>query len=132
MLWQGNSQLQKHQAARVSRRIAVEQRRYATGMADTQADSVKLATTRDAGERVHDGGIARGVTRGERGAQFPGRRITMGAPNHCEGRRKVLAMSQVFSSIQYICSRRTSGSNMWGAKLASCPGRHPTSLHPWV
>ena len=27
----------------------------------------------------------RGVTRGERGAQFPGRRITMGA--HCGGRR---------------------------------------------
>jgi len=32
----GSSQLQKHQAARMSRRIAVEQRRYAVGMADTQ------------------------------------------------------------------------------------------------
>jgi len=29
-----------------------------------------------------------------KGAQFPGRRVTMGAPNHCEGRRKVPTMSQ--------------------------------------
>jgi len=35
-LRQGSSQLQKHQAARISRRIAVEQRRYAAGMADSQ------------------------------------------------------------------------------------------------
>jgi len=33
--WQGSSQMQKHEAARMSRRIAVEQRMYATGMADT-------------------------------------------------------------------------------------------------
>jgi len=36
VLRQCSSQLQKHQAARISRRIAVEQRRYAAGMADTQ------------------------------------------------------------------------------------------------
>jgi len=35
-LRQGSSQLQKHQAARMSRRTAVEQRKYAAGMADTQ------------------------------------------------------------------------------------------------
>jgi len=29
----------------------------------------------------------RGVTRGARGTQFPGRQITEGAPNHCEGCR---------------------------------------------
>jgi len=33
---QGISQLQKQQAARMSRRIAVEQRRYAAGMAHNQ------------------------------------------------------------------------------------------------
>jgi len=31
-----SSHLQKHQAARMSRRIAIEQKRYAAGMADTQ------------------------------------------------------------------------------------------------
>jgi len=35
-LRQGSSQLQKHQAARMFRRIVVEQRRYAAGLADTQ------------------------------------------------------------------------------------------------
>jgi len=35
-LRKGSSQLRKHQAARMSRRIAVEQRRYAAGMADTR------------------------------------------------------------------------------------------------
>jgi len=34
---------------------------------------------------------------GERGAQFPGRRITMGAPNQCGGRRKIPTMSQAIS-----------------------------------
>ena len=34
--------------------------------------------------------------------------------------------------MQYICFRKTSGSNRtWGAKIASCPGRHLTSLRPW-
>ena len=36
VLCQRTSHLQKHQAKRMSRRIAVEQRRYAAGMADTQ------------------------------------------------------------------------------------------------
>jgi len=31
-----------------------------------------------------------------------------------------------------ICFRKTSGSNKGGAKLTSCPGRHLTSLRPWV
>ena len=42
-LRQRSSQVQKHQAARISRRIAVEQRRYAAEMADTKGDSLKLA-----------------------------------------------------------------------------------------
>ena len=37
----------------------------------------------------------------------------MGAPNHCRGRRKApTVLSQVLSSIQYICFRKTSGSNI--------------------
>jgi len=36
VLQQVNLQLQKLQAARMSRRIAVEQRRYVSGMADAQ------------------------------------------------------------------------------------------------
>jgi len=40
-----------------------------------------------------------------RGAQFPGLRITMGAA-------KSPTMSQALPSIDYICFRKTSGSNM--------------------
>jgi len=63
----------------------------------------------------------RGVTRG---AQFSGRRVTMGPP-------KSPSMSQVLSSIQNICFRKSSVSNMdVGAKLPSCPVRQITSLRP--
>ena len=78
-----------------------------------------------------------GRNEGGKGAQLPGRqllwgcRITAGGPNHCGGRRKVPTMSQIFSSIHYICFRNITGSNM-GAKPASCPGRHLTSLRPCV
>ena len=53
--------------------------------------------------------------------------------------------TQVLSSIQCICFWKTSGLNMRGlggmrglgeqhegGKLASCPGRHPTSVRPWL
>jgi len=36
VLRQGSSQLQKYKVARISRPIAIEKRRYAAGMADTQ------------------------------------------------------------------------------------------------
>jgi len=42
---------------------------------------------------------------GEKGAQFPGCWVNM-------GRRKVLKMSQVLSSIRWICFRKSSGSNI--------------------
>jgi len=71
--------------------------------------------------------VTRGVTRGSRGAQFPRRQMTMGPPNHYTGRRKVPTMSQVLSSIQRISSERPHVPT-WGAKVASCPGRHLTSL----
>ena len=50
---------------------------------------------------------------GAREAQLPGRRVTMEAPNHCGGAewlresQIVPTMSQVLSSIQYICFRMT-------------------------
>jgi len=65
--------------------------------------------------------IVRGVTREAKGAQFPGFRVTMWAPNHCGGRLKVPTMSQVLSSIQYICFRKTSGSNMGAPNLLLDP-----------
>jgi len=52
--------------------------------------------------------ILMGLAREARGAQFPGRRITMGAP-------------RILSSMQYICFRKTLGSNM-GPNLFLTPG----------
>ena len=49
------------------------------------------------------------------------------ASNHCEGRREVPTTLQVLSSIQYICFRKTSGSNMRAPNLLR---RHLTSLRP--
>jgi len=70
-------------------------------------------------------GACRGVLRGEKGAQCPGRRIT-------GGRRKVPTMLQVLSSIRYIWSWKTWGLEHGGAKLISCPWRHLTSVCPWA
>ena len=50
------------------------------------------------------------------GAKFPGRRMTAGR------RRKVPTMSQVLFSIQYICFRKISGSNMGAPNLLLAPG----------
>jgi len=60
-----------------------------------------------------------GVTRG---AQFPGRQITTGAPNDCVGRRKVPTISQVLCLIQYILFRKNSGSNMGAPNSLLDPG----------
>jgi len=46
----------------------------------------------------------------------------MGAPNHYGERRKVPTMSQVLSSIQYMCFLKDLKFEYGGAKLASCPG----------
>jgi len=56
---------------------------------------------------------------GGKGAQFTWRRITMGAPNGCGGRRKLPRMSKYF--LQSNDLRFENG------KLASCPGPHLTS-----
>jgi len=62
---------------------------------------------------------------GGKGGTMPGRRITMGAPNHCgvaeKSQNVINTFFKVFSSIQNICFRKTSVSNTGGAKLVSCP-----------
>ena len=91
-----------------------------------------LTSTSVAFYTLHYGSISRGVTRGARGAQFHGRRITLGRWNTAGGaewlwgRQKVPTMSQALSSIQYICFRKKNLRFKHGvAKLASCPGDHP-------
>ena len=56
-----------------------------------------------------------GVTRTDKGGTKHRRRIT-------GERRKVPTMSQVLSSIQYIYSQKTSGSNMEAPNLFLAPG----------
>jgi len=66
---------------------------------------------------------SRGVMRG---AQCPGGQITG------EG-LKSPSMSQVLSSVQYICSERPQVEIKYGcAMFISCPGRHLTLVLPWV
>jgi len=60
--------------------------------------------------------ISRGVTRTGKRGTIPW------APNDREERRKVLTMSQALSSIQYICYRKTSVSNMGAPNLPLAPG----------
>jgi len=66
--------------------------------------------------------LPRGVTRGAKGSPFPGRRITMGAEK-----------SQNFTSTFFNSAFASEDLNFdhGGAKRASCPGRHLTSLRPW-
>jgi len=63
-----------------------------------------------------------------RGHNFP-HRITIGAPNHCGGRRKVPRMSQVLSSTAHLLPKDLKFEH-GGAKLVSCLRRNVTSLRP--
>jgi len=79
---------------------------------------------------------ARDVSRGARGALFPGRRITIGAPNHCGGAEWLReapkspnnVASTFFNTVHLL--PKDLRFEYGDAKLASCPGRHLTSLHP--
>jgi len=94
---------------------------------------------------------SRGVTRGSRGAQFPGRQFTMGALNHCKGAELLLEApkrpNNVTSTFLYTVNlpskelrfdHRDAKLRPWGrrsdqggAEFVFCPGRHATSLRPW-
>ena len=54
------------------------------------------------------------------GAQFPGRRITMRAPNDCGTPKSPSNITR--TSVQYICFRKTSGSNIGSPNLLLAPG----------
>jgi len=64
----------------------------------------------------------RGVTTWGQEEQFPGRRIANGGAQSLRGRWKITKLSQVLSSIQYICFRKISGSNMGAPNLLLAPG----------
>ena len=67
-----------------------------------------------------------GVTRG---AQFPGRRITMGVPNDCGGAKSPKNVTGAFFNTVHLFQKDFRFDH-GGARLASCPGRHLTSLRP--
>ena len=66
---------------------------------------------------------------GGEGVQLPGRRITMEAPSDCGGAKKSQHCHNYFLKHSTFASERPQLLT-WGAKLASCPGRHLTSLRP--
>jgi len=68
-------------------------------------------------------GHLRGVTRGQ-GNTIPRE------PNHCGECRKIPTMSQVLSSIQCVGFQKDAEVRTCGRQ--TCPGRHLTSLRPWV
>jgi len=80
-------------------------------------------------------GVNMGVTRG---AQFHGRQFTMGALNHCWGAELLreapkspnTITSTFFNTVNLLPKELRFEHG--GAKLASCPGRHLTSVHPRV
>jgi len=60
--------------------------------------------------------------RNEREYNSPGTESLRRVSKHCGGSRKVLKMSQVLFSIQYICFQKTSGSSMGALNLLLVPG----------
>jgi len=58
----------------------------------------------------------KGVTSGGKRGTIPR------TPNHCGGRRKVPTLSQVLYSIQFICFRKTLGTNMGAPNLLLATG----------
>ena len=57
---------------------------------------------------------------GGQGPQFPGRQITMRAPNDCGAPKGPNNATR--TSVQYICFRKTSGSNTVAPNLLPAPG----------
>ena len=74
--------------------------------------------------------VCRGVTRGEREAQFPGRQITMGAPIYCGALKSPNSVTSTFFNTVHLVPKDLRFKH-GGAKFASCFGRHLTSFHSW-
>ena len=68
---------------------------------------------------------------GEKGAQFTGHPVTMGAPNDYRVAEKSQQCYKHFLKYTTFTSK-VSQVRTWVAKLASCPGRHLTLLRPWL
>ena len=64
-----------------------------------------------------------------KGAPFPGRRITMGAPNLAGDAENSNNVTSTFFNTVHLLPKNLSFAH-GAAKLASCPGRHLTSLRP--
>ena len=73
--------------------------------------------------------------RGQGGHNFPGaksrweRQITVGAPNDCGGAEKSQIVTITSINAEHLLPRDLRFEH-WGARLASFPGRHITSLRP--
>jgi len=66
---------------------------------------------------------------GTRGAQFPGRQVTIGGQITAVNVEKSQQCHKYFFQYSKSASE-TPQFRTWGAKFASCPGRHLTSLRP--
>jgi len=69
-----------------------------------------------------------GRNEGGKGEQFSGRRITMGPPNHCGVPKSPKNVASTFFNTVNLLQKELRFEH-GSAKLAFCPGRHPTLLH---
>jgi len=75
--------------------------------------------------------LTRGIMRAASGTQFPGRPVTMGAPNDYRVAEKSHQCHKHF--LQYTTfTSKISQVRTWGRTRASIPGRHLTLLCPWL
>ena len=74
--------------------------------------------------------LVRGVTRGERGAQFPGAESLWGVDSLRWASKNHNNVASTYFNTVYMHPKDIRFEH-GGAKLAFCPGRHLTSLRPW-
>jgi len=78
---------------------------------------------------MHFAHANQGRTEGARGALFPGRRITMGAPTQGGGAEKSNNVTSTSFNTVHLLPKDLRFEH-GGAKFVSCPWRHLTSLRP--
>ena len=76
-------------------------------------------------------GCGRGVTKGAKGAQFPWRRVNTGRQIIAGSPKSPTNVTSTFFIAMILLSKELRFEH-GGVKLASCPGRHLTSLRPWA